>query len=108
MAEIDRGTMPVVRGDITQTSFERKMRAYFTAHAEKQHERQFGWRTFGVLTVTTDDHPKRSMMEALRELRIPNSPGASLFFFATRDELRASDPFAQVWRDGNGIGFQLI
>jgi hypothetical protein len=62
MAEIDRGTMPVARGDITQTSFERKMRAYLTAHAEKRHERQFGWRTFRVLTVTTDDHRKRSMM----------------------------------------------
>jgi hypothetical protein len=43
MVEIDRGTMPMVRSDILrQTSFEEKMRAYLTAHAAKQHERQFG------------------------------------------------------------------
>ena len=58
--EIDRGTMPVVRSDtFRQTSFEEKMRAYVTAHAAKQHERQFGWKTFRVLTVTTDRHRSR-------------------------------------------------
>ena len=34
--EIDRGTMPVVRSEpLRQTSFEEKMRAYFTAHVAK-------------------------------------------------------------------------
>ena len=36
MVEIDRGTMPIVRRDITQTSFEKKMRAYLAAHAAEQ------------------------------------------------------------------------
>jgi Replication-relaxation len=108
MVEIDRGTMPVERSDITETSFERKMRVYLTAHAGKQHERQFGWKTFRVLTVTTEDHRKRSIIEALRKLRIPNSPGPSLFLFATRDELRMCDPLAHRWLDGNGAGVQLI
>ena len=44
-----------------------------------------------MLTVTTDHHRLQSMMEALRELRIPHGPGA-LFFFTTRDELHAADP----------------
>ena len=70
-------------------------RAYLTAHAGQQHERQFGWKTFRVLTVTTDQHRMRSMMEALRKLPAPHSPGAPLFFFTTRDELRAIDPLAQ-------------
>ena len=34
------------------------------------------------------------MMEALRKFRIPHSPGAPLFFFTTRDELRTTDPLA--------------
>ena len=51
MVEIDRGTMPIARSDFLQTSFERKMRAYLTAHAGKQHEKHFGWKTFRVLTV---------------------------------------------------------
>jgi len=66
------------------------MRAYLTAHAAKQHEKHFGWKTFRVLTVTTDQHRMQSMMEALRKLRIPHSPGAPLFFFTTRDELRTA------------------
>jgi hypothetical protein len=84
------------------------MRAYLTAHATKQHERQFGWKTFRVLTITTDDRRTRSMTEALRQLRVPHSPGASLFFFATRDELRGADPLALTWRDGIGRDVQLM
>ena len=108
LVEIDRGTMPVSRSDFLQTSFEQKMRAYLTAHAGKQHERQFGWKTFRVLTVTTDHHRMQSMMETLRKLHIPHSPGAPLFFFTTRDELRAAEPFLLEWRDGNGRAVRLI
>jgi len=108
MVEIDRGTMPIVRKDFMQTSFERKMRAYLTAHAAKFHERQFGWKTFRVISITTDRHRMKSMSDALRQIHIPHSPGASLFFFATRDELRASDPLAHPWRDGNGRDVHLI
>ena len=84
------------------------MRAYLTAHAAKQHGKHFGWKTFRVLTVTTDGHRMQSMMEALRKLRIPHSPGASLFLFATRDELRAADPLTHEWQDGNGRAVRLI
>ena len=48
------------------------------------------------------------MMEALRQLHVPNSMGAPLFLFATHDELRASDPLTHEWRDGNGHAVQLI
>jgi hypothetical protein len=108
MVEIDRGTMPVSRADITQSSFERKMRAYLTAYAERQHEERFGWKAFRVLTVTTDHHRERSMMEALRQLHLPQSPGAAMFFFATRDELRAGNPLTHPWRDGNGRQVGLL
>jgi hypothetical protein len=108
MVEIDRGTMPIARCDFLQTSFERKMRAYLTAHAGKQHEKHFGWKTFRVLTVTADHHRMQSMMETLRKLHIPHSPGALLFFFTARDGLRAADPLAHEWRDGNGRAVSLI
>ena len=58
IVEIDRGTMPIARSDFLQTSFERKMRAYLTAHAGKQHEKHFGWKTFRVLTGRSAD-PRR-------------------------------------------------
>ena len=57
--------------------------------------------------MTTDRRRMQSMMEALRRLRIPHSPGASLFYFTTRDELRAADPLAHEWRDGNGRAVRL-
>ena len=44
------------------------------AHAAKQHERQFGWKTFRVLTVTTDHHRMQSMMEALRNFTSRTAP----------------------------------
>ena len=77
------------------------MHAYLTAHASKQHERHFGWKTFRVLTVTTDDQRVHSMQEKLRELEIPNTIGASLFLFAIASQLATSDPLSLTWRDGN-------
>ena len=107
MVEIDRGTMPIARSDFLQTSFERKMRAYLTAHAGKQHERHFGWKTFRVLVVTTDRHRTQSMMKAVSQLHVPHSVGSPLFFFTTRNELRAHDPLTHEWRDGNERAVRL-
>lgn len=107
MVEIDRGTMPITRADFAQTSFEKKMRAYLTAHAAKQHERQFGWKNFRVLTATTDRDRIQSMKEALRGLRVPRSLGAPLFLFSTFDDLRVGDPLAHEWDDGAGRAVQL-
>ena len=105
MVESDRGTMPIRRSDLDQTSFEGKMRVYLAGHAAKQHERQFGWKNFRVLTVTTDERRMRSMLDALRQIRVPRSVGASLFWFSTFDDLRASDPLALEWQGGNGQTF---
>jgi DNA-binding Lrp family transcriptional regulator len=107
MVEIDRGTMPIVRSDFSQTSFERKLRAYLTAYAARMHERHFGWKTFRVLTVTTDQYRMQSMKEALRRLRVPRVAGATLFYFATRNDIRISDPLTHRWQNGNGHNVTL-
>ena len=108
MVEIDRGTMPVSRSDLTQTSFERKMRAYLAAHHARQHEQQFGWKTFRVLTVTKDQHRLRSIMETLRNMQGASAPGPALFLFALRDDLGRSDPIRHHWRDGTGREIRLV
>ena len=61
-----------------------------------------------MLTVTTDRHRMQSMMEALRRLHVPDSMGAPLFFFTTRNDLRASDPLKHEWRDGNDRAVRLM
>jgi DNA-binding Lrp family transcriptional regulator len=108
MVEIDRGTMPITRANLMQTSFERKMRAYLSAHAARQHERHFGWKTFRVLTVTTDGIRFQSMQDALSRIHVSHSPGPSLFFFATRSELHVNDPLLHNWKDGNGCNISLV
>jgi hypothetical protein len=108
LVEIDRGTMPGLRSDLRQTSFQRKMQVYLSAHTSKQHEIRFGWKAFRVLTVTTGDQRMRSMQTALRELHFPSTPGAGLFIFATRLVLRLSDPLAHTWQDGTGRQIKLI
>lgn len=108
LVEVDRGTMPIARSDIRQTSFARKMRAYLAAHAAQLHERQFGWKTFRVLTVTTERSRLQSMMDALRIIPAPAGPGAALFCFALRDELHVSDPLRHAWRDGRNLSVYLL
>jgi hypothetical protein len=108
VVEIDRGTMPVTRADSRQTSFERKMRGYLTAHAAKEHERHFGWKSFRVLTATTDHYRVRSMKETLRQLHVPRSAGPSLFLFCDSRELGVSDPLAHAWSDGTGREARLV
>lgn len=99
LVEVDRGTMPVARSDIRQTSFARKMEGYLAAFRAKLHERDFGWKSFRVLTVTTDDLRLRSMQE---ELRTNHSSGAILFFFASRQKFTSSSPLGPIWQDGLG------
>ncbi len=102
LVEIDRGTMPVSRSDIRQTSFARKMRAYLATYAARLHERQFGWKAFRVLVVTTDRDHVESMIAALRAIPTSSAPGPALFWFAARGDLCASDPLQYAWHDGNG------
>jgi hypothetical protein len=84
------------------------MRVYLAGHAAKLHERQFGWKNFRVLTVTTDPNRIDTMMTALRQLRVPDSRGPALFLFSTFDALQPSDPLAYQWQDGSGRAVQLI
>lgn len=108
VAEIDRGTMPVRRSDPRQTSFERKMRVYLSVYAARLHERQFGWKNFRVLVVTTTTDRIRDMREALRQLRTSRAGGAPLFLFTTFDDLRSGSPLATLWRDATGGPVSLV
>ena len=62
-------------------NFGKKMRAYLTA-CRQTTRAAIRVETICVLTVTTDHHRMHSMVEALRKLRIPHSPGAPLFSFS--------------------------
>jgi hypothetical protein len=107
MVEIDRGTMPVVRTNPALTSFARKMRAYLAAHAAKLHERQFWWKAFRVLTVSTNVHRVNLMRGTLSQLGPRQDIGAGLFLFSTRQHVIQQDPLSAPWMNGHAREVQL-
>jgi hypothetical protein len=93
--EADRGTMPVVRSGLTQTSFYRKLLAYEATWTQKIHQRHLGIHRFRVLTVTTIAARVKSLLAACSQLK----RGHGLFLFADRTVLE-KDLFSAVWRRG--------
>lgn len=93
--EADRGTMPVVRKHLTQTSFKRKLLAYEATWADQVHQRHLGIHRFRVLTVTTIAARVQSLLAACAELK----RGHGLFLFADTSILE-KDLFSPLWRNG--------
>lgn len=93
--EADRGTMPVVRKNLVQTSFFRKLLAYESTWTNKVHQRHLGIPSFRVLTVTTIADRVHTMLHACSQLK----RGHGLFLFADTSAL-VKDLFSAVWRNG--------
>lgn len=81
--EADRGTMPVVRSNLSQTSFRRKLLAYEATWNQDIHRSRLGINRFRVLTVTTIPKRVQSLVEACSQLR----SGQGLFLFADKSIL---------------------
>ena len=101
--EADRGTMPVVRSGLTQTSFYRKLLAYEATWTQKVHQRKLGIQRFRVLTVTTNAMRVTSLLEACSRLK----RGHGLFLFADRTVLE-KDPFSPVWQCGKSAQISAL
>ena len=93
--EADRGTMPVIRSNYSQTSFFRKLLAYEATWTQKIHQRKLGIPRFRVLAVTTSPLRVKSLLEACSQLK----RGHGLFLFADRLVLD-TDVLAPVWING--------
>ena len=93
--EADRGTMPVAREKLSQTSFYRKLLAYETTWANKVHQRHLGIHRFRVLTVTTSAARVKSLLDACSRLQ----RGHGLFLFADESVMQR-DLLSVVWQCG--------
>ena len=93
--EADRGTMPVVREKLAQSSFYRKLLAYEATWVNKVHQRHLGIPRFRVLTVTTSAVRVKSLLDAYSRLQ----RGHGLFLFADESVLR-KDLLSAVWQCG--------
>jgi hypothetical protein len=95
--EADRGTMPVTRRHLSQTSFYRKLLAYEATWSQSLHQTRFGFHRFRVLTVTTSAERVASLVNACSQLK----SGRGLFLFANQTILENfSDIFSASWQTG--------
>jgi hypothetical protein len=102
--EADRGTMPVVREKLAQTSFYRKLLAYESTWANKVHQRHLGIHRFRVLTVTPSAARVKSLLNACSRL----NRGHGLFLFADQSVFQ-KDLLTAVWQCGkNGSLSALV
>lgn len=92
--EADRGTMPVTRKSLSQTSFYRKLVAYEATWTQAIHEKIFGFHRFRVLTVTTSQERVKSLVDACSRL----NTGRGLFLFADHTILeKPAEILSQIW-----------
>lgn len=66
--EADRGTMPITRQSLNQTSISRKLLTYAETWRQGIHQRRFGIRRFRVVIVTTHAERAKHIIEACRQL----------------------------------------
>jgi hypothetical protein len=97
LVECDRGTMPVTRASLAQTSLKRKLLAYTAARRAGLHERQFGWKAFRVLVVTSNPQRADNVLAAVRENVAEHD--RALFLVSDRVSLTTADIVAHLWRD---------
>ncbi len=104
--EADRGTMPVKRSHLSQTSFYRKLLEYETTWSQSIHQTRFGFNRFRVLTVTTNTKRVKHLIEACGKLE----RGRGLFLFTDIESVHSKpDFFSLAWQTAQpGITAQLL
>lgn len=95
--EADRGTMPVIRKNLAQTSLYRKLLAYEATWSQGIHRSRFGHNRFRVIIVTKSTARVKSLAEACSKLE----RGHGLFLFADQSILKQpTDLLSTVWQTG--------
>lgn len=103
--EADRGTMPVRRKNLSQTSFYRKLLAYEATWSQSIHQKRFGFSRFRVLTMTTSEARVNSLLGVCSTLE----RGLGLFLFASDTLLnRPGEILGRVWRTARGETVSLL
>lgn len=106
VVECDRGTMPIERVSLAQTSILRKFLAYGATHKQKLHTPRFGWKNFRVL-VTTTSQERVDNMQALIQ-RTNEIKGSALFLFGTKSVPTLSDFLTLGWSNSYGSVNTLV
>jgi hypothetical protein len=106
LVECDRGTMPVDRSNLMQTSLKRKFLAYAAARRTNLLQEHFGWKAFRVLLITTNRQRADNALQTIRECVHEHLRG--LFLIADRQSLAPADFISFSWRDARGHTLSLV
>jgi hypothetical protein len=104
--EYDRGSMPVERLRLTQTSMLRKFLAYEESARLGLHTARFGWKNFRVLIVTPGVVRAEHMRATIE--RTSHTRGSPLFLICDHAALMQSDALSLKWHDARGRPHALI
>ena len=105
--EIDRGTMPVTRRDISQTSFMRKVLSYADTFEHGLAKSRFDMNGFQVLTVTNSEARIKAIQSVIADM--PEKPfSANTFLFRTKNDEQARFPFHSGWQNANSKPTDII
>jgi hypothetical protein len=100
--EIDKGTMPITRPALSQSSILRKLLAYGATFRAEIHKSRFAMANMRVLFVTETPERAAHMVDAYRTHAAHAAP-AGLFLFTDRQELRAAATIlTATWLNGEG------
>lgn len=97
--EADRGSMPIARRGLRETSVYRKLLAYQETWRQGLHTAYFGMKHFRLLTVTTTPTRVRHLLAASASLPGGGSP---LLLFADQKSLQSGNPLTHLWINGLG------
>lgn len=106
LVECDRGTMPVTRSSLDQSSMQRKFLAYEAVYRQGLHTSRYGWQNFRVLIITTSTDRIDTMRAAIAFT--PALESSPLFLFVSHPSLFDADILAHPWIDANGKVHTLI
>jgi Replication-relaxation len=102
--EADRGTMPVMRQGLEQTSFRRKLLGYRETWRQRLHRVHLDIPNFRVLAVTTNEERMRHLVAACRSL----GSGRGIFLFAEPAVPGSGDILSRQWVNGSGELVHLL
>ena len=99
--EVDRGTMPVMRKNLNQTSFYRKLLAYHETWRQGLHTSLFGLKRFRVLVVVNSKKRLSHLIAANKLLN--DGKGSGIFLFASMSDVDSCENILNLpFIDGHG------
>ncbi len=106
VVECDRGTMPVERAALKQTSITKKLLVYQRGHKQKLHVRHFLWKAFRVLVITNTPTRAANIKHAIQ--RTPELKNSELFYITDQQSLTGADILTHAWQQASGSTHTLI